>query len=306
MKKSLLLSVAALCAAMSVNAEERVYDFHQVAPQFVIDAYAPEEDPYYGYGFTGNVDLIDKTGVPGVKWIEGTTSLQSQVDGAWTVDATKLLDMETGELVDRASADLSHCFIGWGEKGVARTLIMGGWGDLNGAFGEKDYQAATEADYVATKNALAFNRNANSGCRMDTYFQMPAFQGPFTMDLYLGTAGGKYVGGGINCKVVPVVDGVEGDATKIGKADGEYTYKRMYKFTYTYDKADAPIIRVGCDGDELNIYHIVLKSADGAGVENVAVEAAAENAPIYNTLGIQVDENYKGLVIKGGKKYIQK
>lgn len=305
MKKSLLISATAICAAMSMNAEERVYDFHQVAPQLAIDLYAPEEDPYYGYGKSGNVDLIDKTGVPGAGWLENPTSLQTKVDEQWTVDTSKLLDMETGELVDRASADPSHTFIGWGEKGVARTLIMAGWGDLDGAIGE-NYQAATQEDYVATKNALAFNRNANSGCRVDTYFQMPAFQGPFTMDLYLGTAGGKYVAGGINCKVVPVVDGVEGEATKIGKADGEYTYKRMYKFTYTYDKTDAPIMRVGCDGDELNIYHIVLKSADGAGVENVALDAAAENAPIYNTLGVQVDENYKGLVIKGGKKYIQK
>lgn len=302
MKKTLLLSAAALCAAMNVNAEEIVYDFNTVAPQFAVDCWDAEN----GLGFTDNVDLIDKTGVPGPKWIEGTTSLQAKVDEKWTVDATKALDMETGELVDYATADLSHTLIVWGEKGVARTLIMAKYGtNTEGAFGG-DYQAATEEDYIPTYRALAFNRNANSGCREDTYFQVPAVQGPFSVDLYIGNAGGKYVTEGLKCKIVPVVNGEAQEASYVGKADGEYTAKRFYKFTYNYEKNDAPIMRFGCDKSELAIYHIVIKSGEGAGVENVAVDAAAENAPIYNTLGVQVDENYKGLVIKGGKKYIQK
>ena len=40
------------------------------------------------------------------------------------------------------------------------------------------------------------------------------------------------------------------------------------------------------------------------GVANIAV--AEENAPIYNLQGVQVDENYKGVVIKNGKKFINK
>lgn len=305
MKKSLLFSVAALSAAMTVSADEIVYDFDQIAPQFAIDVYLPAEPPTFGFGLSGNIDLIDKTGVPWVKWIEDAQSLQEKVDDVWTVDTSKAFDMETGELVDYADADLSHSFIVWGDKGVARVLIMPGWGNYDGEWGEKDYQAASEEDYIGTKNALAFNRNANSGCRQDTYFQIPAVQGPFSVDLYLGTAGGKYVADGIKCKIVPVVNGEAQEASYVGKPDGEYTYKRMYKFTYNYEGTDAPIMRFGCDNNELNIYHIVIKTGE-AGVENVAVDAAAADAPIYNTLGIQVDENYKGLVIKGGKKYIQK
>ena len=41
-----------------------------------------------------------------------------------------------------------------------------------------------------------------------------------------------------------------------------------------------------------------------AGVETISI--ANENAPIYNLQGVQVDENYKGIVIKNGKKFINK
>lgn len=45
---------------------------------------------------------------------------------------------------------------------------------------------------------------------------------------------------------------------------------------------------------------------DGAGVAGVIVDAEDADAPIYNILGQPVDASYKGLVIKNGKKYINK
>ncbi len=41
-------------------------------------------------------------------------------------------------------------------------------------------------------------------------------------------------------------------------------------------------------------------------IQSVAVEGAAENTPAYNLAGQQVTDSYKGVVIKGGKKYINK
>ena len=43
-----------------------------------------------------------------------------------------------------------------------------------------------------------------------------------------------------------------------------------------------------------------------SGIEDIIVDEADENAPVYNVLGQQVDASYKGIVIKNGKKYIQK
>lgn len=298
MKKTLLLSALAV-AAFGAQAEQIVYDFYKVAPEMAV--FLNEEG---AIASKTNYDLIDKNGAA-INFSGEQLTLGSKEEG-WRGDVTKMIDLTDGALVNTADANPAHTLIGWGEKGPSRVLIMGGWGNEEGIVGG-DYQAATEDDYIATKHALAFNRNSNSASREDTYLQIPAVQGPFTVDVYMGNAGGNYAKE-LRCKVVPVVGGVEQEATTLGKAEGEFTAKRMYKFTYSYDKTDAPLVRFGCDTFELNIYHLVVKTgADaGAGVENVVIDAFADDAPIYNTLGVQVDENYKGLVIKGGKKYIQK
>lgn len=41
-------------------------------------------------------------------------------------------------------------------------------------------------------------------------------------------------------------------------------------------------------------------------IEDIIVDADAENAPMFNVLGQQVDASYKGLVIKNGKKFINR
>ena len=62
------------------------------------------------------------------------------------------------------------------------------------------------------------------------------------------------------------------------------------------------IVTVDADGFKLDI---VIMQGDGGpatGVDNVVVPA---NNKTYNLLGVEVDENYKGIVIKNGKKTIQ-
>ena len=44
----------------------------------------------------------------------------------------------------------------------------------------------------------------------------------------------------------------------------------------------------------------------GPTTDNTTVTVFDANAPIYNLLGVQVDSNYKGVVIQHGKKFIQK
>lgn len=50
---------------------------------------------------------------------------------------------------------------------------------------------------------------------------------------------------------------------------------------------------------------IAHNSGAGAGVANITVENEL-SGKIFNVFGIEVDENYKGLVIRNGKKYIQR
>ena len=63
------------------------------------------------------------------------------------------------------------------------------------------------------------------------------------------------------------------------------------------------IVTIDADGFKLDI---VIKQGDGGpatGVENVV--APEFNGKVFNLLGVEVDENYKGVVIKNGQKFIQ-
>lgn len=48
------------------------------------------------------------------------------------------------------------------------------------------------------------------------------------------------------------------------------------------------------------------KVAETTGINNITTDATLENAPAYNLAGQKVGKEYKGVVIKAGKKFIQK
>ncbi|HRL64403.1 MAG TPA: chitobiase, partial [Segatella copri] len=45
---------------------------------------------------------------------------------------------------------------------------------------------------------------------------------------------------------------------------------------------------------------------ESTGITNITTDEAAKNAPVYNLAGQKVTKAYKGVVIKNGKKMIQK
>ena len=62
------------------------------------------------------------------------------------------------------------------------------------------------------------------------------------------------------------------------------------------------IVTVDADGGKLDI---VIKQGDGGTTSVEGVVAPSFNGKTYNLLGVEVDENYKGIVIKNGQKFIQ-
>ncbi len=88
----------------------------------------------------------------------------------------------------------------------------------------------------------------------------------------------------------------------ITDAQGEISYELAKGHTYNFyaggTKYRIKEITYTVSADQTE------KEPETAGIVNV--NAAEENAPIYNLQGVQVDENYKGIVIKNGKKYINK
>ncbi len=318
MKKSLILS-AALLAALGANAEVFTYDFNNT-PLYCKAIFAEagtivdEATELEGLGFSSNYDFIDKTGM--AKNTCGSMFNVKNASGTWEAVKNRCIDLVDGQTYtlsgedgDFTAIDMTHPFIGWNQDGVgpARTLLMKGWGGSH-AVGT-DYGAATEADQVESTHAIAFNRNANTGARTGTYIQFPAISNPTKLTIWIGHAGGKYIDKGLYAEVTPVVNGVVGETISVqGPADA--TAKRYYKQEVTLPALTGNVaFRIGCGGSELGLYHVVMEgsAAGESGIEDIIANPAEdENAPIYNVLGIQVDENYKGIVIKNGKKYIQK
>lgn len=75
------------------------------------------------------------------------------------------------------------------------------------------------------------------------------------------------------------------------------------KSTITFSFSDADY--TGKNKQAFVAGEVTYEEGDPAGIDNVTV-AEDENAPMYNLQGVQVDENYKGIVIKNGKKYLNK
>lgn len=80
------------------------------------------------------------------------------------------------------------------------------------------------------------------------------------------------------------------DDIKVG--DVVVVYGKLKKFNTTYE-LDSNNILISLNGQT-------------TGITNITADEAAKNAPVYNLAGQKVTKAYKGVVIKNGKKIIQK
>ena len=80
------------------------------------------------------------------------------------------------------------------------------------------------------------------------------------------------------------------DDIKVG--DVVIVYGKLKKFNTTYEL------------DKNNI--LISLNGTTTGITNITTDEAAKNAPVYNLAGQKVTKAYKGVVIKNGKKMIQK
>lgn len=309
MKKALLIS-AALLAAAGVKAEVTEYDFN-TNPTFFTTLYAPEEED--GWAWSGEYDLIDKTG--SALNTDGTIfNVKDEEEGVWhavTNRAISLVDGLTytleGEDGDLTPIDMTQPFLCWNQDGVgpSRVHYFNGWNNTE-SYEDKDYGAASEADFIASKGALGFLRNGNSGSRTGTFVQFPAVSNPTKVTVWIGNQGGSYHEKGLYAEIVPVIDGIAGDVIP-AQGPEEYTAKRYYKVEVAMpaEVKGNVALRVGCGGSQLQVYHVAIEHGEDSAVDTLNA-TDAENAPAYNMMGVQVDDSYKGIVIKNGKKLIQK
>lgn len=322
MKNSLLFSAAIACA-FAANAEVYNYGFgytDNTAMPFITEI-GTESSVFY---YPGNYDLVDKYG----KAMPNTLDIQvlntpdgadrgvldlgvgiSMLDGnIYTVSDDPVI-CEENEFEPMPEENWKYPFLSWGEKGVTRTIIMPGWGSEEAwVGGEKNYNAATEADWIATKNGVQFTRlgTQNIVSRGDTYFQYPAVSGNVTVTVWAGTN----LGGTANpdktleVAITPVIDGEVGETTIVSKENpADKVYYKLDPVTFDATGKNVAI-RVGANNSLLNLMYVRIEGDPALAVNGIAADAA--DAAAYNLMGVKVNDSYKGLVIKNGKKYIQK
>lgn len=324
MKKTLLF--AAALTAFAANAEVFNYGFQNSAPNAAfpfLNALADETSEFY---FPNNCDFVDKYGIampnsiglPVLNTPEGAEKGVldlgigiSLLDGKiYKLIPNATVTSDAAEVTEMPAVNYDYPILSWGEKGVTRTIFMPGWGTED-AWADADYNAATEADWVATKNGFQFTRLGTQGIvsRGDTYFQYPAVTGNVTVTVWAGSnlGGTANADNLLEVAVTPVVDGVAGETIILSKENP--VNKRYYKLDpVTMDATGKSVsFRVGANNSQLNLMYVRIEGEPASSaIDTVIADEANENAPVYNVMGIQVDENYKGIVIKNGKKYIQR
>lgn len=331
MKKVIALAALA-CAAMGMNAELVNYDFNNT-PLFFPTLQAPVTEG--GMGVAGNYNFILNTNAVGVPYGVGAGDAdcllcESYVDSLgntkWRAredlrvrisleDGISYgLNFETGVyewVSDGFSMQLDETkpFIGYGDKGPTRVVWLYGIGN-DSTYVDANYNAVNEANWVATKHGLQFARGGNNASRTDTYVQFPEFQGPFSCTYYICSTSdtNRNKEQALMCRVVPVKDNVEledyAQITNVAYAD--HVEKRYYKKEFYYPGTDKVSLRIGANGAQMVLMHATFANGGDSALDQVIAPAEDENAPVYNIMGQRVNADYKGLVIKNGKKYIQK
>lgn len=304
MKKSLLLSAVAI-AAFTANAEVINYDFN-TNPSFFTTLYTEK-------GWSGEYDLVDKYGMD--VNTSGTMFCEKNEEGNWAAVKNYCIDLVDGETYnliadDMDEIDYSHPFICWDQDGVgpSRVHYFNGWNNDEAYVADKDYGAATEADFIASKGALGFLRQGNNASRTGTYVQFPAIDKPAKVTVWMCNQGGSYHEMGLYAEITPVINGEVGEMIPVQGPDN-YVEKRYYKVVTELPAevagADKVALRVGCGGSQVQFINVAIEYG-AAGIEGIYDNTSDVNAPVYNIHGVKVDDSYKGVVIKNGKKFIQK
>lgn len=90
------------------------------------------------------------------------------------------------------------------------------------------------------------------------------------------------------------------------KTDPETQEKFINKGVNVFQVAGEKIANDYPHAATIYMTNIIAHNVDPAGVEGIAADLVEKDSKIYNLMGVQVDENYKGIVIRNGKKFVQK
>lgn len=194
---------------------------------------------------------------------------------ALTANAQGKYAMEEGETIAAGTQPAK-------DKRVATCkLVFGEGGD-----DFKAAQADTQVDgYTAYTPGNGTNGNKENGT---FYLLTPTIDGNITVAVVLNADKAFYI---------------EEDGTALEDFNGIKVDDKYYG-TYTFNVKANKTYKVYCAGSKLGFYGFELKEGSATGIN--AVKAENANAAAFNLAGQKVAENYKGVVIKDGKKVVIK
>ena len=198
---------------------------------------------------------------------------------AMTVNAQGKYAMEEGEEVAYGSQPAK-------EKRVANVKMYFGDPDYSGGDAFKAAVADASVDgYAAYTAGNGVNGNKEGG---SMYVFKPQINGNITVAVVLNA----------DKKFSIWEDGV-------ALPDfNEITVSEKYYGTYTFNVTAGKTYRVFVAGSKLGFYGFEFAEGSATGINNVKAEKS--NGVVYNLAGQKVANDFKGVVIKDGKKMIQK
>ncbi len=196
------------------------------------------------------------------------------------------------------------------------TLVAAGKTNITASFTGDDNYEAGEVTYELTVKAAPTVDISNTPENPYTIAQAKEL-----IAAGKGLATSVYVGGTIS-KITSVDTGTYGNATYSISDDGTTTseivvFRGYYLNNEKFTSADQ--IKVGdlvivygklvsYNGtDEINSgNYIYAIQRDPSGISSISADETNADAPAYNLAGQKVTGSYKGVVVKGGKKFVQK
>ncbi len=193
-----------------------------------------------------------------------------------------------------------------------------GWKASNPADGGFVSQKGFVAGVTGTQNPKdggygSDGKSAGNSYKPDTknlpnagvYFVVKASQaGAFELALKVGSGKNFYICDAADGSALANTDikGVNADGALT--LDAEYLWSADGEMLVTFNAEANKSYYIFCTGSKLTCYGFTFTSATG--IESVKASMNTANGEVYNLAGQKVDANAKGLVIKNGKKMIQK
>lgn len=190
-------------------------------------------------------------------------------------------------------------------------ILLGGEGEN---FTKKKGGLASGAPYVAYLQGANNAKDADGADYNEEKKNVPA-----TGCYYVFTASkngklefGMQLGNG---KAFFVVDGDTGEnsvqKTLIDKSGAEVSLDANKVATKFYGTVNFDVVAnkpyyIFCNGSKLAFYGYQFTPSTSTGISSAFVDAVAGNGAIYNLAGQQVSKSYKGIVVKNGKKFLNK